>query len=325
MPRVSICIPTYNTARYLPQAIESILAQDFTDYELVVCDNASTDETPAIVRRYNDSRIRYLRSEELTNQAGNFNRCLDAARGELVTLLHSDDYFLPGFLANRVGILEGDSELGMVFGAVKIINAEGEVIGSSERWPEDRRFETGRLTSELVMGCLVSPPSLMVRRSCVERAGKFRTDLTWGHDWEWTIRMSEYGGAFYTSRPLAVYRVHDKSGTAEILSAAKNGDQERRILQETFTRLGTNDLVRRQRPAAYRALSRRQMYFAEQSLLAGRKSGARSNLWYAARADRTMLFRPTFWALLIATWGTPSIYHLFRTLRGTSMAPSGEG
>ena len=315
MPRVSVCIPTYNTARYLPQTIESVLAQDFADYELVICDNASTDDTPELCQKYRDERLRYLRFEDLTNQAGNFNRCLSEARGELVTLLHSDDYFLPGFLNDRVGRFERDPKLGLVFGAVEVVDAGGEHVSTSTRWPQDRSFGPGELVEELVMGCLVSPPSLMVRRSLIEKAGRFRSDLTWGHDWEWTIRLAEQGTAEYASHAFAAYRVHDASGTAEILNAAKNGHQERLILEETFARLISNAALRSRHRAAYRALSRRQMYFAEQSLLADRKSVARNNLWFAALADPTMIIKPTFWALLIATVGPTTVYQRYIALR----------
>ena len=315
MPLVSICIPTYNTARYLAQTIESVLSQDFTDYELVVCDNASTDETPELCRRYTDPRIRYLRFEELTNQAGNFNRCLSEARGELVTLLHSDDCFLPGFLSDRTSRFAHDSDLGLVFGAVEVIDASGAHISTSQAWPNDRTFTLGELVDELVMGCLVSPPSLMVRKTLTDAAGKFRNDLTWGHDWEWSIRLADLGKAQYTSKALAAYRVHDASGTAEVLNAARNGHQERQILNEVFTRLSTRRSLQGRRREAYRSLSRRQMYFAEQSLLADRSQVARNNLWFAIRADATMLFRPTLWALFAGTLGSKKVYQRYQALR----------
>src|SRR5215470_4210186 len=138
MPKISICIPTYNTARYLPETIESVLQQEFADYELVICDNASTDDTPQICRRYKDERLRYVRFEELTNQSGNFNRCLKEAKGEYLTLLHADDFLLPGYMADRVKRLDGHEGAGFVFGAVKIVDAIGMVTSVNKLWPEDR-------------------------------------------------------------------------------------------------------------------------------------------------------------------------------------------
>jgi glycosyltransferase involved in cell wall biosynthesis len=180
-----------------------VLAQEYTDFELVICDNASSDNTPELVCNYSDSRIRYLRFEELVNQAGSFNRCLTAARGELIAILHSDDYYLPGFIRDRVNRFDTDPSLGMVFGAVEVIDKDGKRVSTSQRWAEDQHFGHGQLLDDLVMACIVSPPSLMVRRAIVERAGEFRTDLTWGHDWEWSMRLAEHGSASYGSKPLA--------------------------------------------------------------------------------------------------------------------------
>lgn len=318
MPKVSICIPTYNTAKYLPEAIESVLAQDFTDYELVICDDVSSDNTPEICASYQDPRIRYIRYRENAKQAGNFNRCLAEARGEFLTILHADDYFLPGFLSDRVGRLTKQSKLGFVFGAVQVIDAESSLLNVSGRWNEDQHFEMGGLLEALLFGCIVCPPSLMVRKKQADQAGKFSTDLTWGHDWEWALRLAEQNAAYYTSEPLAAYRVHDGSGTAEQLSAAKNGIQERRILQNTFDRLAAtgNPFHKLKRPA-FAALSRRHMYFAEQALLADRRAVTRNNLWYAALADASMVVRPTYWTLLLGSALSRNLYTQYRSLRNS--------
>src|SRR5262249_20500824 len=231
MPKISVCIPTYNTARYLREAIDSVLQQEFDDYELVVCDNASTDETPEICRSYKDARLRYLRFEELTNQSGNFNRCLKEAKGKYLTLLHADDFLLPGYMVDRVNRLEGHEGAGFVFGAVEIGDAIGMVTSVNKRWPEGRVIGPGELLASLLRGCSVFRPSLMVRKSCADKVGLFRTDLTWGHDWEWTLRLAEQWGGCYASQPLAAYRVHAESGTAELLNSGGNGNQEERILR----------------------------------------------------------------------------------------------
>jgi len=317
MPKVSICIPTHNSARYLPQAIESVLKQEFIDYELVILDNASTDNTPALCSGYTDSRVRYLRFEELTNQAGNFNRCLKEARGQYLMLLHADDFLLPGFLADRVSRLDNDPNTGFVFGAVRIVDAEGEAVSTKSQWNEDRRFRPGELLDHLLLGCIVSPPSMLVRKSCADEAGPFRMDLTWGHDWDWAIRLAEKGAVRYASEPLAAYRVHDDSGTAEVLSAATNGHQERLILKETLARLSDKKRSRELRRKSFRALSLRHMYFAEQSLFDGRKRALSHNLWYAMRADARMLARPTFWALSLGLFGPVKWYSRYRVLRNS--------
>src|SRR6185312_7546784 len=131
-------------------------------------------------------------------------------------ILHADDLHDPGFLAARVAAFEARPEIGFIFGAVRVIDDDGAALSVSAPWPVDREFRPGELLADLLQGCLVCPPSLMVRRSLVEAVGPFRTDLTWGHDWEWTIRLAEQGTGLYACRPLASYRVHAASGTAEI-------------------------------------------------------------------------------------------------------------
>src|SRR4051812_23598723 len=113
MPRISVCIPTYNSASYLPQTIESVFRQDFADYELIVCDNASTDQTPAILDACRDPRLRRFRFEELVEQPGNWNRCLAVAEGEFVILLHSDDLLKPSYLSKALALMEQHSDVGL--------------------------------------------------------------------------------------------------------------------------------------------------------------------------------------------------------------------
>ena len=324
MPRVSICIPTYNSASYLPKAIESVLGQDFVDFELVICDDLSTDATPEICRSYDDPRIRYIRYTENAKQAGNFNRCLREARGEYLTLLHADDWLLPGFIRDREKRLTEDRELGFVFGAARIADRDGSFTSTSGGWHEDRRFGQAELLDHLLFGCIVSPPTLMVRKASVNQAGPFRTDLTWGHDWEWALRLAEHCAAYYASEPLAVYRVHEESGTAQQLNAAKNGPQERLILKQTLKRLDASDRrFRRLRRPVFKALSRRHMYFAEQALFDSRRSVVRHNLYYAAMADAALLARPTFWALLFGSFGADGLYQRYRALRGSVQTSTG--
>ena len=314
---VSVCIPAYNMARYLPFAIESVLRQEFQDYELVICDDASTDSTPDICRGYRDSRIRYLQTAGKSGQGKSVQSLLAGEHGgKLVTILHHDDYFLPGFLQDRVVRFESNHQLDFVFGAVQIIDAQGQTLSTSGRWKEDRLFGQGELLEPMLYGCILCPPSLMIRKSCLEKVGTFRTDLTWGPDWEWDLRLAERCAGYYCSEALAAYRVHDESGTAEQLNAAKNGPQERRILREAFDRLSPqNPAVAKLKGPVYGALSRRHMYFAGEALAHHRKSVARSNLWYAFLANYSMALRPTFWAMLLGATGPTRCFTAYRNLR----------
>ncbi|WP_071593352.1 glycosyltransferase family 2 protein [Kamptonema formosum] len=96
IPFLSVCIPTYNRSEMLPAAIESVLEQDFDDFELIICDNASTDNTEEVVRKYSDDRrLRYVRYKNLVSMYANHNRCVDSARAGWIVFLHSDDKLVP--------------------------------------------------------------------------------------------------------------------------------------------------------------------------------------------------------------------------------------
>ena len=303
--------------RHVGEAITSVLQQDWSDFELIVCDDASTDETGVIVSGFHDPRVRYRRFEDRAGQAGAFNRCLAAASGEYLTLLHADDLFLPGFTRDRVLRLRASPEAAFVFGAVRVIDADGRTVGVNAPWPADRHFASREILQELLRACVVCPPSVMVRRRNAESAGHFRQDLTWGHDWEWTIRLAATGAAAYAAAPRAAYRVHDGSGTAEMLKAARNGAQERQILIDAIASLSATDpSFRGSRREAFASLGRRQLYYAHLALERGQPTVARNNLAFAARADPRLATRPTFWLLLLASVGVRAPYKGWARVRG---------
>ena len=107
-PKVSVLIPTYNYAHYLPEAIDSVLAQTFEDFEVIIVDNCSTDNTEEIVMEYlqKDKRIQYFKNEENIGPYRNYNQCLLYASGEYIKFLNADDKFAPTLLEKFVHILE---------------------------------------------------------------------------------------------------------------------------------------------------------------------------------------------------------------------------
>jgi glycosyltransferase involved in cell wall biosynthesis len=316
-PRLSVCIPVYNGADYISQAVESVLDQQFRDCELVICDDASSDRTPDICGRYRDNRVRYVRFHERGGQAHNFNRCFQESRGALVTLLHADDFYLPDLVARRVAQLDAHPYAGFVCGAIQMVDARGKTLSTSRPWAESRLFAPGGLVEPLLHGCVISSLGLVARRECWV---PFDADLTWGHDWDWELRLAQENAAHYDAEPLACYRVHDASGTAEVLSAAKNGDQERRILEGALARRPIDEpRTRALRHSALRALALRHLYFAEQALLQGRARVTRYNLRYAVRADAFMALRMATWALLFASVAGTRWYSGFQWVRGVAL------
>ncbi|HEY1790635.1 MAG TPA: glycosyltransferase [Verrucomicrobiae bacterium] len=131
VPRVSIGLPVYNGENFLRSALDSILQQDYTDFELIISDNASGDATEKICREYaaRDLRIRYYRNEKNIGASGNFNRLVELARGEFFKWAPHDDVHLPGFLRRCVEVFDlAPSTVALVAPRAEVIDEHGNVL-----------------------------------------------------------------------------------------------------------------------------------------------------------------------------------------------------
>ena len=122
-PRVSVCIPTYNRARYLALAIDSVLGQTFEAFELIVADDASTDDTAEVVRAYRDPRIRYLRNDRNLGGPANWVRAFGAATAPYCAILGDDDRWAPAFLESLVTPLDVQPAVDVTFSDHWVIDA----------------------------------------------------------------------------------------------------------------------------------------------------------------------------------------------------------
>ncbi|MFQ5426793.1 MAG: glycosyltransferase family 2 protein [Gaiellales bacterium] len=131
---VTVLIPTRNRAQLLRGALDSVLAQTFTDFSVLVSDNASDDDTRAMVESIEDPRVRYSRSERDVGLVGNFNRCLDQADGDYLLVLCDDDQLRPDHLATTVPVLDENPSVGVVYTAVDKLGAHGELVEPAASW-----------------------------------------------------------------------------------------------------------------------------------------------------------------------------------------------
>ncbi|WGF88591.1 glycosyltransferase family 2 protein [Marinivivus vitaminiproducens] len=130
MPKITVGLVVYNGADYVAQAIRSVLAQTFDDFELIILDNASSDGTEAICRELaaTDPRIRYERRPENVGVARNFNGCIERARGQYLQWLCHDDLVAPTFLERTVAVLDERSDVVLAFGQTRLIDEAGEPL-----------------------------------------------------------------------------------------------------------------------------------------------------------------------------------------------------
>jgi glycosyltransferase involved in cell wall biosynthesis len=207
-PRVSIITPSYNCAKYLPQAIESVLNQTYTDYELIVINDGSTDNTQAIVEPYLE-KIRYLYQENQGVSTAR-NRGLSLARGELIALLDADDFFLPDKLKEQVAVFDNQPAIGIVLSGFRVVNQDSEAIKDVEWWQDapDLDLKTWLLYKPVL------PSAMMFRRHWFDRVGGFNPRFFAGEDVDVSLRMVSRGcQAAWLPKVATCYRLHDYSTT----------------------------------------------------------------------------------------------------------------
>lgn len=177
-PRVSVLIPTYNCARFLGQAIDSVLAQTFQDFEILVVDDGSTDDTAQVVARY--PRVRYIRREHCGVSASR-NAAVAAATGEIVVFLDADDFWLPEKLEKQVAYLDENPNCMLIF-------------TKAENFYEDEAASLGEKQQGLFNGslerCIIT---CAIRRCVFQKHGGFRTDYPHGEDTQFMYRLSISG------------------------------------------------------------------------------------------------------------------------------------
>jgi hypothetical protein len=222
MPTVSVIIPTYNRGPVLEQAVESVLAQSFQDFEILVVDDGSSDDTASRMARFGD-RVRYLPQVNAGASIAR-NRGILAARGGFVAFLDSDDLFLPQHLEQSLRFLGEESDIDFTFADIEKFNAGGVILPSFfkgkrvERIPytergEGRRIFTRSIFPELIAGNFIPTPTLVLRRECFARVGIFDPRYRFLNDAEMYLRLARvYRGGCFTGIAARV-RVGDDNLT----------------------------------------------------------------------------------------------------------------
>jgi glycosyltransferase involved in cell wall biosynthesis len=212
-PTFSVVIPCYNYGHYLTDTLESVFAQDRDDVEILLVDDASTDDTPDIAKRF-DGRLHYIRNERNLGAGGAWRLGLGHARGDFVMKLDADDALLPGCFDAVDNAFRLDSTIGAVICSV-IVNKEHE--GTTELQlvsPADQTLTAIELRSRLLHSFFFRMPGCILRAAILEGHEPPDPELYQIHDWEYFLRVTRGHKARLLHQPAAVYRVHDKSITA---------------------------------------------------------------------------------------------------------------
>lgn len=314
-PRVSVIVPVYATAQYVAEALDSVLMQTYTDYEIIVVNDGSPDSDvlEEVLKPYRD-RITYI-VQENRGSSGARNSALKVARGNYVAMLDSDDRWDPEYLASQLGVLESDPTVDVVYPDAVRLTAEG--VGKtrySDSYPVGGEITFLRV---LARKCQIYG-EVTARRETVLRVGMYDEELRSGEDYELWLRVLKAGGTIvYNDRVLTHYRIREGSHTSNGVILARNVlkilDKVEREMELTAEERAT--LVhQRAGIAAMLSLSE-----GKQALMEGDTQTAITKLKVAAEHTKSWKLQAALICLRVA----PAILRWFYRLRESSERPRG--
>lgn len=270
-PKVTVVIPTYNRASFLSDTLQSVLGQSCQDFEVVVIDDGSTDNTREVVSAF---PAKYIWQENQGCTVA-YNRGIEEARGKYIFFLDSDDILLRNALAKGVEVLDQHPEAGFSYGQALFINEARQFLGSSH---PPTKFSCIRDGKEEIRNIILSGnylSAVFVRRSCFDEVGMFKSEFRGGSgDLDLWVRLAKKYAVAYIAEPLVEYRIHPNRIT--------NGRSVKQIektwtliLESIFDDSELGAFLHRERPKAYSrlycrlasdAFNRRQMKIAREYL-----------------------------------------------------------
>ncbi|MBR8835694.1 MAG: glycosyltransferase [Stigonema ocellatum SAG 48.90 = DSM 106950] len=241
MPKVSIVIPAYNAIAYLPEAVDSVLQQTFTDFEVLIVDDGSSDGTVEWANQMTDPRVRVI-SQTNQGSSGARNTGITAAKGEYIALLDADDLWEPTKLEKQLRYLSENPSVGLVDTWTILVDQQGKSMGkvvvsyaeSDNVWKQLVQFKT--------VCCCDSTP--VIRRSCFETVGLFNGDLRFLEDLDLWIRLASRYTFGVVKEPLVRYRQHPGSKSTNCQGTL---EAFRTIIEKAFESVSAELLPLRER------------------------------------------------------------------------------
>ncbi|OBQ26573.1 MAG: glycosyl transferase [Aphanizomenon flos-aquae MDT14a] len=207
-PKITVVMPVYNGEKYLDTAIKSILNQKFTNFEFVIVDDASTDNSVEIINSYQDQRIKLIKNNVNLGIPTTRNKCLQESSGEYVAVLDCDDYAYPSRLAEQLEFMENNPDFGMVGSWVELIDENDDLTG--EVWNEDEPSQ--KIPCRLLFHNYFAHSAVLLRRSALDTVkinGEiYRKDYPNAQDYDLWVRISKKFKVWNIPKVLIKYRVH---------------------------------------------------------------------------------------------------------------------
>ncbi len=282
-PNVCVCIPAYNYARYLVSALDSVIAQTYSNWEIVVCDNCSTDNTEEVIDRYRSRlgpRLRYYRNERNIGALANFNRCRELARGDYVMFLCADDALHPGALMAMVRALDEHPTAAIATAfAVQDLDEDDQEIGPVYSKRMGPGLVCGRevLLAQCRFSGVIGPPSqVLLRLASLGPGDLYDPRFEQNSDNALWCALCEHWDVVYVREALIYARYHRETNTLKFMQSGADIRSRAALFRMLFKESPT---LRGQPWLRYQFVTRRLYPWFERAIQAARQGDWRKSLW----------------------------------------------
>jgi glycosyltransferase involved in cell wall biosynthesis len=248
MAEISIIMPVYNAEKYIEEAIKSVLSQTFRDFELIIVNDASPDNSERIIKGFKDKRIRYFKHKTNKGKCRANNFGMKKAKGKYWQIFDADDLMANYKLAVQKQILDANPKAGLVYGHVLKIDEKGRLIGpwnipfKRKGTPKhtimqgfiEKKFDIRKMR----MRCCINTSNTLFRKEVIKKVGFFDENLKVAEDWDYFLRTAEKFRIVFYPAVFSLYRIH-KKGLYQIAQKKKTAGKYKKIVIEKMKkRLG---------------------------------------------------------------------------------------
>jgi len=310
-PLISFVVPCYNYARYLPDCLRGIFNQEaYQDFEIIAVDDCSTDHTRAVLASFADPRLRVIFHEKNQGHIVTINRGLKEAGGKYVVRIDPDDRHRPGFLKATIPKLEQYPEVGLVFGDVALMDAQGKINLArcgSEFGEGDRK---GNELTRILEKNYICAPTVIARREAWMAAWPVPDGLAF-NDWYFNVMLARRHEFYYVNQVLADYRVHPMNHHSKIVQNKTEEPSVLWVLDQVYGEPEPDAALEKAKQRVRRRVYGSQyLDFADKYFGARLNADARRCYWQAIRRQPQFLFRPGIARRFAATLAGRAFYDL---------------
>lgn len=250
-PKISVIIPSYNHANFVGEAIESVLNQTFEDFELIIIDDFSKDDSIEKILEYKDSRIKFYKNDENMGATYSVNKIINIALGNYIALLNSDDVWELDKLKKQVFILDNNKDIGAVFSNVKFINEKGEILGKDDYFWNDIFFQANRNQGKWLrrfffeLNCLCHP-SVLIRKEVYNKTNLYNYALLQLCDFEMWINIVKFTQIYVLDEKLVKFRIFSNNLNASAdtpINRIRNKNELYLIMQDFFNNVSSDIFI----------------------------------------------------------------------------------